>query len=481
MEPIWITEEQTLPPVVTAVKTAITAFIGFTQKKVNNSKTGPMPVLISSMAEYEAVFGGPHSCQLIVPLNNDNTLNGEVRMSQHSFLLHPAVRHYFDNGGEACYIVSAATYAAATAMSRKQKAAHLLKALKTLEAHTPTLLAFPDAALLLSDKAIYKGTTAAADTALYYELFNKALQQCAALQDRFAILDVWHPLRIGITDSTTYRMAFREGVTTENLSYGAAYFPWLQTTYPLVMEESTTVLQTTGGRRVPKKLVLRKADSDPDLSDSLYHWNAALYTAVTTAVATGTYALPPSAAVAGIYATADKTVGVWKAPANLSLNAVLQPLVPFNNEQQPPLDEDPVTGKSINAIRTVTGKGTLVWGARTLAGNDNEWRYIPVRRFFIMVATSVKQGLQWVLFEPNDNATWNKAKVAVVDFLFALWKQGALQGAKPEQAFFVKVGLGTSMTQADIDNGRLIVEIGMAPLRPAEFIILRITLHCKSA
>jgi phage tail sheath protein FI len=182
---------------------------------------------------------------------------------------------------------------------------------------------------------------------------------------------------------------------------------------------------------------------------------------------------PPAGAIAGVYAAVDGTRGVWKAPANVSLNTVIEPVVSIDNNIQDDLNVDVNSGKSINAIRTFTGKGTLVWGARTLAGNDNEWRYISVRRFFIMVEESAKKATDPFVFEPNDANTWAKVRGMLENFLLVLWRQGALAGAKPEHAFFVKCGLGQTMTAQDILEGKLIVEIGMAAVRPAEFIILR--------
>jgi phage tail sheath protein FI len=183
--------------------------------------------------------------------------------------------------------------------------------------------------------------------------------------------------------------------------------------------------------------------------------------------------VPPSGPMAGVYAKVDDERGVWKAPANVSLSAVNGPVTLIDNGMQDDLNVDVNAGKSINAIRQFTGKGTLVWGARTLAGNDNEWRYISVRRFFNMVEESVKKASGQFVFEPNDANTWIKVKGMIENFLTVLWRQGALAGAKPEQAFFVKVGLGQTMTAQDILEGRMNVEIGMAAVRPAEFIILK--------
>lgn len=183
--------------------------------------------------------------------------------------------------------------------------------------------------------------------------------------------------------------------------------------------------------------------------------------------------LPPSGAIAGVYAAVDRDRGVWKAPANVSLNAVISPAVKISHEQQAEYNIDVNAGKSINIIRSFTGKGTLVWGARTLAGNDNEWRYVSVRRFFNFVEESVKKATEQFVFEPNDANTWVRIQAMIENFLTTLWRQGALQGVKPEHAFYVAVGLGKTMTPLDILEGRMIIEIGMAAVRPAEFIILK--------
>ncbi|MCZ6774498.1 MAG: phage tail sheath subtilisin-like domain-containing protein, partial [Proteobacteria bacterium] len=183
--------------------------------------------------------------------------------------------------------------------------------------------------------------------------------------------------------------------------------------------------------------------------------------------------MPPSGAVVGAYAAVDDARGVWKAPANVSLNSVKDLTRNITADEQENLNVDTVAGKSINAIRPFTGKGILIWGARTLAGNDNEWRYVPVRRLYNMVEESVQKATSPVVFEPNDANTWTKVKTMIDNFLTRLWRDGALAGSKPEQAFFVRIGLGKTMTAIDILEGRLIIEIGLAAVRPAEFIILK--------
>lgn len=199
----------------------------------------------------------------------------------------------------------------------------------------------------------------------------------------------------------------------------------------------------------------------------------AVYRGIVTAIRLQNVILPPSGAMVGLYAYVDDNRGVWKAPANVSITAVSGPTVNISHEEQESLNVDVVAGKSVNAIRLFKGKGTMVWGARTLAGNDNEWRYVPVRRFFNMAEESIKKASEQFVFEPNDANTWVKIRAMIENFLILQWRAGALAGAKPDDAFYVRVGLGETMTADDILNGLMNIEIGMAVVRPAEFIVLK--------
>lgn len=221
------------------------------------------------------------------------------------------------------------------------------------------------------------------------------------------------------------------------------------------------------------KHVVNAANEYANVLDNALRLTFPVYKNILEGVATSMTSLPPCGAVAGIFAYVDGTRGVWKAPANVSLNMVIGPEYTFSSTELDNLNIDVNTGKSINAIRSFTGKGTLVWGARTLAGNDNEWRYLSVRRFFNMVEESVKKASSQFVFEPNDANTWIKVRAMIENYLTTLWRQGALAGAKPDHAFFVRVGLGETMTPLDIAEGRMIVEMGLAAVRPAEFILLR--------
>lgn len=180
-----------------------------------------------------------------------------------------------------------------------------------------------------------------------------------------------------------------------------------------------------------------------------------------------TISVPPSGHVIGIYARSDNTVGVHKAPANEVVRNINDVEIPFTAGEQ-----DVLNPVGINLIRDLTPRGIRVWGARTIS-SDQEWKYVNVRRLFIFLEHSIDLGTQWVVFEPNSESLWARVTETINAFLTGVWKSGALMGTTPDEAFFVTCDRST-MTQDDIDNGRLICEIGVAPVMPAEFVIFRI-------
>jgi len=244
--------------------------------------------------------------------------------------------------------------------------------------------------------------------------------------------------------------------TASTASNAAPYFKALADKLEALIESFYTELKAS---RKSRTEMLREVDP--------------VYSGIVNAISSKGVVLPPSGAVVGKYASVDRERGVWKSPANVSITAVKGPSVNITHEEQGDLNIDTEAGKSVNAIRAFTGKGTLIWGARTLAGNDNEWRYIAVRRFFNMVEESVKKATSQFVFEPNDANTWVKVRAMIENFLTLQWRAGALAGAKQDQAFYVRVGLGQTMTAQDVLNGYMHVEIGMAVVRPAEFIVLK--------
>lgn len=177
--------------------------------------------------------------------------------------------------------------------------------------------------------------------------------------------------------------------------------------------------------------------------------------------------IPPGGHMAGIYARSDIERGVHKAPANEVVRGALDLEFAITKGEQ-----DLLNPRGVNCIRAFPGRGIRIWGARTMS-SDSLWKYINVRRLFLYLEESIDEGTQWVVFEPNNEKLWARVRQSVTDFLTRVWKDGALMGTKPEEAFFVKCDRST-MTDDDIDNGRLIVLIGVAPTKPAEFVIFRI-------
>lgn len=178
--------------------------------------------------------------------------------------------------------------------------------------------------------------------------------------------------------------------------------------------------------------------------------------------------IPPSGSVAGVYARSDNTGGVHKAPANEVVRGCVGLSTPYNKGEQ-----DILNPIGVNLIRAFPGQGIRVWGARTLSG-DSSWKYVNVRRLFIYIEETIKANTNWVVFEPNTPELWNRVRNTIEGFLLTLWSEGALAGDSASEAFFCEIGAST-MTKDDIDNGRLICVIGVAPVKPAEFVIFRIT------
>ncbi len=245
------------------------------------------------------------------------------------------------------------------------------------------------------------------------------ITHCEGLKDRFCILD---PEREADLDAV---QAQKEKVVSER-GYAALYFPWFK-----------AAIETTETQNNTTKVKL--------IQDYV----------------------PPSGYVAGIYARTDMERGVHKAPANEIIRGALELKVSLTKGEQEILNP-----KGINCLRAFPGRGIRVWGARTTA-SDALWKYVNVRRLFLYLEESIEEGTQWVVFEPNDEKLWARVKQSITEFLYRVWKDGALMGTTPEEAFFVKCDR-TTMTQDDIDNGRLICLIGVAPVKPAEFVIFRI-------
>ena len=209
----------------------------------------------------------------------------------------------------------------------------------------------------------------------------------------------------------------------------------------------------------------------------LYHHSKA-YRLLLSVVGKKINLMSPSAAMAGIYTSVDNLNGVGKAPANIGLDGVMSPAISINNQMQEELNI-PLSGKPICVIRNFAGEGNLVWGARTLDGNSQDWRYINVHRTIIFLEQSIHIGIKAYVFEPNNANTWSLLNSLMSNFLTNIWKEGGLMGSSPKEAFSVAVGLGTTMTATDILEGILRVSVKVAVTHPGEF--LEVTFEQKMA
>lgn len=444
---VYTEEIQTLPPSVAGVSTAIPAFIGHTALLGKDNALQNVPTKVTTLLEFEALFGGPAKAKFSVEVDDDNIEVKVTESPKHLFYHHLSM--YFQNGGGPCYILSVGSDA--DNLTKGDETSGIIGGLRALEKEDePTLIVIPDAVELAEGD--------------YNEVCQEVLKQCGTLKDRFAIFDV--------PAEDTDGAKFRSGIGTEYLKYGATYYPYLQTGLSHAYTEEEVAINATATQtdtNIPGDLKTAK------------NANTALYNQIKRALAGQYVLLSPSAAIAGIYAKVDRERGVWKAPANVGLVSVIGPTREISQQAQESFNIDATSGKSINIIRKFHEKGTLVWGARTLAGNDNEWRYISVRRLFNMIEESTQKATSFAVFESNDALTWLKVRAMIESYLYGLWEQGALAGAAPEQAYYVQVGLGKTMTQQDVLEGRMNVEIGIAAVRPAEFIILRFSHKLQEA
>ena len=401
-----------------------------------------------------------------------------------NYLLYYSMLLFFQNGGGPCYVVSVGTYGEDIAPDKLQKGIDLL-----IKEQEPTMVVIPEAILLSQPDCI--------------SVQQASLAHCGGkMKSRVAILDIWNGYKDRQDPDGDPIEKFRDSLGINYLNYAAAYYPWVNTT--IVQDKDLSY------ENIANKDVLQKALRDelglPDTADATAtakvkqqvdainnitsDWSqvkpedvdtnkmllnktlavmSPLFVTIMTEAKNKLNLLPPSAAMAGIYTMVDNARGVWKAPANVSLNAVVSPAINITHDDQEDLNVT-TQGKSINAIRAFIGEGTLIWGARTLDGNSLDWRYVNVRRTMIMLEESIRLATKAYVFEPNTANTWVTIKSMIRNFLTGIWKRGGLAGASPDDAFSVHVGLGETMTSEDILEGILRVTVLVAITRPAEFI-----------
>lgn len=515
---VYIVEKDAFGNSVVPVPTAVPAFIGYTQKAMMGSKSlTNVPTKITSLGDFEQYFGlGPQALaasgdpviqfDLTIPsLSSDSGsdpmtsgvqpdgslvfgLMGEdakLAYDTGQYYLYNSIRWFYQNGGGDAYILSIGDYQETPAQGDMNSAIALLE--KEAE---PTMLVIPDLMVLTQGA----GITSVQET---------MLSHCGEMQSRFAILDLFQ----GYVERDEAENSVVENFRSINSNYmqwGAVYYPWVYSTVVTPSEISYLLLnpsgrsnlqevldneidalpssQTSDDQKIEYKEVvslmagetLESGSSvDPTMDattiDQTLRQISNSYNDLMVEIQRLCNLIPPSGAMAGVYTATDNAVGVWKAPANTGLSGSSDVTVQVTNKSQEDLNV-PLNGKAVNAIRSFVGDGIKIWGARTLLGNSNDWRYINVRRNMIFLEQSIKSAARAFVFDPNDANTWTTIKSMIDNFLTQQWKAGAVVGPTAAQAFSVTVGLGSTMTADDINNGIMRITVLVAPSKPAEFI-----------
>jgi uncharacterized protein len=506
---VYVSELPAFPTSIVGVQTAIPIFIGYTEfakDPVSGAALAMTAVPIASMTDYARYFGAGYAAKYaVVPATADaydfEAADASGALGTYSvansesaqFNLFMALELFYANGGGACYVVSVGGY---TKIARQD----LLNGLAVAgEVKGPTMLVVPDACLL-TEPGDYSAVTTA------------QLNRCGALQDRLAILDLpgaLDPAGWTVDGLGALRDAFYTAIAPAavNFSYGTAYAPALRVSVlgandvdygnlqatqaasdllkSLLAAQNEAIYgaTTSRGRQVQAKLDLAfpadlskstVAPADISALNQFLANTLPLYATVEAILLTKLNVASPSGAMAGIWTANDANRGVWNAPANVSLSSVIAPEVLLNNEQQAGYNV-PLNGNAINILRSFVLRGTVVWGARTLDGNSNDYRYIQIRRTLVYIEQSIKTALGQFVFAPNVGQTWTTVTSLISNFLTTVWSQGGLMGATASEAYTVQCGLGSTMTAQDILDGHMIASVTLQMIHPAEFIELTFT------
>ncbi|MGP3144244.1 phage tail sheath family protein [Serratia bockelmannii] len=461
-------------------ETAVPVFVGvFNAKNGTENKPGELPcVRVESWLDFTQQFASSDHIEIkLAETVSKSTINFVPYMGSHS------VRLYFENGGGPCYIISIGKN-----IETARKAVD--KDLRpTIERHPEiTLLCWCEYAGKKDDQLVYSALSAGGDT-------NSG---------RFLLADAWPQ---GKSDQPS---AWKfETYQVPDHTQVASYFPALQTNYVrdyrdenLVKIDSPEIFPKLPGLTLPsgpvtlaelKRRFLEASAKDVAKGDAnkisageqfLKELEALIDTLRQEHASP--VVLRASVAMAGVYARVDRERGVWKAPANIAVAGVTALVAQGEDNATRWLEPVPVrmddalntklVDAGINALRAFRGQGILVWGARTMEpAVKTAWRYVPVRRLFNTIERDARAALRTVVFEPNSPVVWEQVRGALNSYLHALWLKGALQGETPEQAYYVHIGLGMTMSKEDIDQGRMMVKVGVAAVRPAEFIVLTLT------
>lgn len=501
---VYINEVNAFPNSVVQVATAVPAFIGYTPYAAYEGKSYVMkPTRITSMKDFNAFFSNPDALakqyspsyyltkQKKAPAAGKSySFNGDIYTLEPDpgtiYYLYNSVEMFFQNGGGVAYIVSLGPYGAATNSpinpgdeinNINVKLADFQSALQALKKFEDVTMYVAPESTLLSDGE-------------YSTLIEDMLLQSGTMQTSMTIIDVKGGRepdpQLWLDDITN----FRNFTGNNSLKYGAAYYPYLNTTVMSIDQvdytninggDVSTLMDLVNPAANPNPVaakIINSIKSGNSLSvtqnNQALMMASKLYAQLLAIILEQVNTLPPSGIVAGVFSQVDLSKGVWNAPANVSPVGVTNLTIQLDDDDQGGLNVDAVSGKSVNAFRFFNGQGVLLWGARTLDGNSRDWRYINVRRTVTMIEQSAKLALRNYVFAPNVSNTWSTVKSMLTNFLTNVWKEGALQGSSPDVAFQVQIGLGVTMDAQDILDGYLRATISIAVTHPAEFIVLSV-------
>jgi phage tail sheath protein FI len=491
---VYVVEQDGFSSSVVEVPTAVPVFIGYTQIALRGKQdlTGKA-IALTSMIDFMKLYCDPKTPANGAPspkfgYNSPSTAAMPpcpFDPANPRFNLYYAMQLFFMNGGGNCYVLSLGPYSSSFTSS------DYTNIWLELEKHSePTIVVMPDSVLLSAND--------------WTTLSAAALQHCAKMQNRVVIFDLVKgylppdgsdddPIK-GSDNSSGF---YASGTDGEDFNkYGIAYYPWINTTvvpasnvdFSLLTDdaigklqtdlttEATDTLQMSAAKladyaKLVTALASKPAGKDLTKLHQQMQTLSPLYRQLMKDLATSINMLPPGGAMAGVFALNDTTFGVWQSPANTGIAGAISAAVNLSDNDQDELNV-PLNGLAVNAIRTFPNFGLLVWGARTMAGNSDDWRYVSVRRTVIMLEQSIKFAMHPFVFKANVDLTWTAIHSTIDNFLNSMWMAGALQGAKAADAYSIAVGLGKTMTAEDIEQGYMRVTVKIAVTHPAEFIVL---------
>lgn len=506
---VYIVEYPASPVSAQSVPTSVPVFIGYTPRAEDfpGHDCVNQAIRITSYDEFAAMFLQENACGFptqfaVLPRSDVTGKTPELVLNGESFAVTPdpdtvyymvaSVRMFFQNGGSTAYIISLGNYGPASGKYQQQadlpvvnnnvnKDAYL-RAIASLDhEHEPAICVMPDAVLLGSEA--------------YAEVMNAALTMAERTNRFVCLLDIACGLSPDPADHISEVENFRNNLPNssgyrEALSFGVSYFPYLCTTqaanfapdfrhiFAGDLKALAKFLEPDILCKAPMKEVLElPASADRVFNPAEIHQfllsNSDHYRRLIQAVAERANVLPPSGAMAGIYAKTDQEAGVWAAPANVTVEGVSNLCVAINDVQQS-YYLGTAEGKSVNVIRLFPALGVRVWGARTLDNSADGSQYISVKRTLIMLEQTILLAARQYVFEPNNAQTWAALKSDVTALLTNIWSAGGIIGNRPEDAFQVDIDLGTTMSATDITEGNMNLQVKLALIRPGEFFIISV-------